>query len=72
MLGLNILNNNEIQKIKNSNISKQRATGEINMYFNFKCGDCYLQDEGLIDERPEFYIETCRKCFCDTKNKFCL
>ncbi len=73
MLILDVLRDRfEINKIKNEKTIKQEAETNIRMYFNFKCGDCYLQAEELIDERPEDYVGTCRKCFYETKSKYSL
>ncbi len=71
MLSLNILKDNfEIKKIKKENIAKQEAIIELQTYFNFKCSDCYLQAEGLLDKQPEGYIRICRECFYNTKNRY--
>ena len=71
MLCLSDLKDNfEINKIKKENITKQEAVTELNMYFNFKCGDCYLQAEGILNEHPEAYTKICRECFYDTKSKY--
>ena len=67
---INLKDNFEIKKIKKENTIKQEAITELNMYFNFKCGDCYLQTEGILNEHPEAYIKICRECFYDTKSKY--